>query len=106
MTEISFSDIAERDIIHLLEVITEFDHRSGLEHSLFVDHQLTVLQRVDVALDEKEIRTTLNRQKAFAWHINSMCVPEMLNSSAGGSLELCELSVGGSDRRRGHIPGR
>lgn len=101
MTRNRFLHISpKRDIIHLLEVIAKFDHRSGLEHSLFIDHQLTVRQRVDVTLDEKEVRTTLDRQKAFARHINSVCVLEMLDRSTRGSLKLLQIVCGSSDQRK------
>ena len=32
------------ELLNLLEVVSEFDDRSGLEHSLRVDHQLPMLQ--------------------------------------------------------------
>lgn len=40
---------------HLLEVIAQLDDRRSLKHSLRVDDQLAVLERVDVALDQQQI---------------------------------------------------
>jgi len=40
---------------HLLEMVTKFDHRDVIEHPARVDHQLAVLQRINVALDQQQI---------------------------------------------------
>lgn len=38
---------------NLLEMISQLDNRGGFEHSLLIDNQLSMLQRVDVALNEE-----------------------------------------------------
>lgn len=43
------------ELLNLLEVVTKLDHRSGLEHPLRVDNELTMLQRVYVTLDEQQV---------------------------------------------------
>ena len=40
------------ELLDLLEMITEFDDGSVLEHSLLANDELTMLQRIDVALDK------------------------------------------------------
>ena len=72
----------------LLEVITKFNDRRRFEHPVGVDNKLTMLQRVDVALDEKQIGTALHRKEARARYINTMCIPEMLDSCSCSGLEL------------------
>lgn len=39
------------ELLNLLEVVSEFDG-SALEHPLLANDELTMLQRIDVALDE------------------------------------------------------
>jgi hypothetical protein len=39
------------ELLNLLEMITQFDDRSRLEHPLLVDDELTMRERVDVTLD-------------------------------------------------------
>lgn len=46
---------------HLFEVIAEFDDRDGVEDPRWVEDEVSVLERVNVALDEQEIGTTLHR---------------------------------------------
>lgn len=46
---------------NLLKMITQFDNRRCFEHSLLVDNKLTVAQRVDITLDQKEVRAALDR---------------------------------------------
>lgn len=48
------------ELLDLLEVIAKFDDRRRLEHPLLVNNELTVLERVDVALDEQEIGAGLD----------------------------------------------
>ena len=44
------------ELLNLLEVVSEFDG-SALEHPLLANDELTMLQRIDVALDKEEIGT-------------------------------------------------
>jgi hypothetical protein len=70
-------------------MITQLDNRRGTEHSLLVDDQLAVLNRIDITLDEEQIGTALHWQEARARDIDTMAVFEVLDCSAGRRLELC-----------------
>ena len=59
-----------------------------LEHPVLVDDKLAMLKRVDIALDQEEIRTALDRQETFARDVDSMGVLEMLDSCASRSFQL------------------
>ena len=39
----------------LLEVVAKLDHRRVLEHPFRIDHQLSVFQRIDIALDQQQV---------------------------------------------------
>ena len=43
------------ELLDLLEVVAEFDNGCRAEQPVLVDHKLTVLERVDVALDEEKV---------------------------------------------------
>ena len=45
------------ELLDLLEMVAELDHRCGLKHAALVENELPVLQRVDVALDQKQVGT-------------------------------------------------
>ena len=76
------------ELSDLLEVITKLDNRCGLEHPLLVDDKLTVLQRVDVTLDEKQVGTTLDGQETATRNVDTMGVVEVLDGGTSSSLEL------------------
>lgn len=76
------------ELSDLLEMITELDNRSGVEHSLLVKNELTMLKRVDIRFDQKEIRTRLDGQETCTRDVDTMCIPEMLDSSSSSSLKL------------------
>jgi hypothetical protein len=59
-----------------------------LEHPVLIDDKLAMLKRVDIALDQEEIRTALDRQETFARDVDSMGVLEMLDGCAGRSFQL------------------
>ena len=93
------------ELSDLLEVITKLDNRCGLEHPLLVDDKLTVLQRVDVTLDEKQVGTTLDVQETATRNVDTMGVVEVLDGSTGGSLELQQnetLDFGNHPFRKQH----
>jgi len=69
-------------------MITQFDNWRRLEHPLLVDDQLTMLQRINVALDQQQITAALHGQEPLARHIDTMGLGEVLDRSTGGSLEL------------------
>ena len=72
----------------LLEVVTELDDRSSLEHPLLVNDELTVLERVDVTLDQQQIRAALHGQEAAARHVDTVAVLEVPDRCSGSGLEL------------------
>ena len=76
------------ELLDLLEVVTELDDRRRLEHTLLIEEELTVLERVDVALDEEKIGAALHGQETVTRNVNSMSVLEVLNGSTSSSLEL------------------
>jgi len=76
------------ELLDLLEVVAELDHRRGLEHAALVEKELTVLQRVDVALDQEQVGTRFDWQEATPWDVDAMAVLEVLDGCAGGGLEL------------------
>lgn len=43
------------ELLDLLEVVSKLDDRRGLKHPVRVNDELTVLEGVDVALDEKKV---------------------------------------------------
>ena len=72
----------------LLEVIPKLDHRGGSEHPVLVDDQLPVLERINVALDEEQVRARLHGQEARTRDVHTVAVREVLDGSTGGGLEL------------------
>ena len=39
------------ELLNLLKVVAQLDHGGRLKHPAFVEHELAVLQRVNIALD-------------------------------------------------------
>ena len=72
----------------LLEVVTELNNGRGLEHALRVDDELTVLERVDVTLDEKQVRAALHGQEPTAGNVHTVSVVEMFDRVTSSSLKL------------------
>ena len=72
----------------LLEVVTELNNGRGIEHTLRVDDELTVLERVDVALDEKQVRAALHGQEPTAGNVHTVGVVEMFDRVTSSSLKL------------------
>jgi len=69
-------------------MITQLDHRCGVEHAGLVEEELTVLERVNVTLDQEQVGAALDGQEALSRNINSMSVLEVLDSGTSSSLEL------------------
>ena len=72
----------------LLEVVAKLDNGCRPEHPLLVNDELTVLQRVDVALDQQQIRAALHGQEAAARHVDTVAVLEVPDRGSGSGLEL------------------
>lgn len=69
-------------------MVSELDDGRALEHPLFVDDELPVLERIDVALDQKKIRAALDGQEARTGDVDTVGVLEVLDTCSGSSLEL------------------
>jgi hypothetical protein len=76
------------EVLDLLEMISQLDNRCGLEHPVRIDDQLSVLQRVDIALDEQQVGAGFNRQEARARHIDAVSILEVLNSGTSSGFKL------------------
>lgn len=84
----AFDSSEEFSGTNLLEVVAQLDDGSCLKHPVLIDDELTVLKRVDVALDEQQIGTALDGQEAATRDIDAVAVLEMLDGSASGGLKL------------------
>lgn len=82
-------------------MVTQLDDRGSLEHALFVYNELAVLEAVDIRLDEKQVGATLHRQEATTRNVDTVSVPEVLDSSTGGGLQLEEKDETASADERG-----
>ena len=76
------------ELRNLLEVVAELDDRRGLKHALRVDRELAVLKRVNVTLDEEQVRAALDGQEAATGDIDTVCVVKVLDGVTGGGLKL------------------
>ena len=76
------------ELLDLLEVVTELDDGRCLEHALRTDRELAMLERVDVRLDEQQVRAALDGQEARPRHVDAMRVLEVLDGGTGRGLEL------------------
>jgi len=83
------------ELLNLFEMVTQFDDRRRLEHPLLVDDELTVLERVDVTLDEEKIGARFDGQEARTGDVDAVGVLEVLDGCSGGGFELriCTVSV-------------
>ena len=73
---------------NLLERVAELHHRGLVEHAARVHHQLAVLQPVQVARDEEQVRAALDGQEARTGHVHTLGTAEVLDSSTHGGLKL------------------
>lgn len=73
---------------YLLEVVSKLDNGSRFKHPLLIDDKLSMLKRINVALDEKEVGATLDRKETLAGHVDTVRVLEVLDGSSGSSLQL------------------
>ena len=60
---------------NLLEVVTQFDHWGRVEHAGFIQDKLAVLERVDIALDQQQVRAALDWQESTPWNIDTVSWP-------------------------------
>jgi len=76
------------ELLDFFEMVTQLDDRRRLEHPLLIDDELTVLERVDVALDEQEIGARFDGQETRTRDINAVRILKVLDSCTGGGFEL------------------
>jgi hypothetical protein len=76
------------ELLDLLKVVTKLDHRGRLEHPAFVQDELTMLQRVNVTLDEEQVGAGLDRKETRTRNIDTVTILEVFNGGASGGLEL------------------
>ena len=57
---------------HLFKVITEFDDRYGVEDPCWVENEMSMLERVNVTLDEQEVGTTLHGQESTTRDVDTV----------------------------------
>lgn len=76
-------------------MIAKFDHRRSPEHPVLVNDELPVLQGIDVALNQQQVRATLDRQETTTRDVNAVGILEMLNCCSCRRLELNTRMSGG-----------
>jgi hypothetical protein len=69
-------------------MVTELDDGRRAEHPVFVDHQPAVVLLVDVALDEEQVGTALDRHETVAGHDDPARVLEVSYGRSRCRLEL------------------
>ena len=74
---------------HFLEVITKLDDGCGFKHPVLVNHELAMLQRIDIALYQQEVGTTFDWQEAFSGDVDTVSIFEVLDRSTRSSFKLC-----------------
>lgn len=69
-------------------MITKLDDRRRREHPVWTEHEPRVLQREQVALEEKEIAARLYREEATSGYVHAVRVIKVAHRGAGGCFEL------------------
>ena len=77
----------------LLEVTTELDEGSGAE-AVGVHDELTVLEGVEVRLDEHQVGAGLDGKETTAGDVDTVCVVEVADGGTDGGLELDDADIG------------
>ena len=76
------------ELLDLLKVVTKLYHRGRLEHPAFVQDELTMLQRVNVTLDEEQVGAGLDRKETRTRNVDTVTILEVLNGGTSGGLKL------------------
>jgi hypothetical protein len=69
-------------------MITELDNGCIFEHPAPVDHQLTVLQGIDVTLDQQQVGARLHGKESAARDVDAVCAFEVFDGCSCRCLEL------------------
>ena len=80
--------IVRGQVTHLLKMVTKLDHGRVLKHPARIDHQLAVLQRIDVTLDQQQIGARFHRKEPAARDVHAVRAFEVLDSCSRCRLEL------------------
>jgi len=56
----------------LFEVVAELDYGDGIEYPRWIEDEVSMLERVDVTLDEQKIGTALHGQESTAGDVDAM----------------------------------
>ena len=75
-------------ITHLLEMVAKLDHGNVIKHSVRVHHQLAVLQRVNVTLDQQQIRARFDGKESVARNVDTVGALEMLDGCSRRRFKL------------------
>lgn len=81
------------EVRDLLEVTTELD-QGGVTEAGGAHLKLTVLQCVEIRLDEHEVRASLDWQESSTGDVNTVGIVEVTNGSTDSGLELNDGDVG------------
>ena len=69
-------------------MVPELDHGRVLKHPGRVDHQLAVLQGIDIALDQQQIGARFHGKESATRDIDAVCAFEVLDGCTRRRLEL------------------
>lgn len=72
-------------------MIPKLDDGSALEHPRGVEQELAMFKRVDVTLDQQQIRAALDWQEARTRNVDTVGIVEVLDRGSGSSLELQQM---------------
>ena len=75
-------------ITHLLEMVAKLDHRNVIKHPVRVHHQLAVLQRVNVTLDQQQIRARFDGKESATRNVDTVGTLEVLDGCSRRRFKL------------------
>lgn len=74
-------------------MIPQLDDWHSSEHSVLADNQLTVLQSVNITLDQEQIRARLDRKEPRTRHVDAMGIVEVLDGCTSRRFKLTQKWV-------------
>ena len=69
-------------------MVTKLDHRRVLKHPAWIDHQLAVLQRIDITLDQQQIGARFHGKESAARDVDAVRAFEVFDGCTRRRLEL------------------
>ena len=73
---------------YLLEMISQPDYWCSSEHSLLVNDQLAMFQRIYVTLYQKQVGTRFDREEPRTRYVDTVGIAEVLDSRPSRSFKL------------------